>query len=720
MDTCRSFALAGVLWFALIAAVSVPTAASAAQAPAAAGLRAQVAALQSENRGLKAQIASANRNLGGRGTLAHRVRILGRRLGGDGSAIQRALDAQRLVGGTGDLAKRATSLGADLGGSGSARKRARAIEAILDGSGTLAQRAQSVAQDAANSTDSSAVSALTTQNQALTAQNQALTKDGEALGARVKALATNSDALQREVTAAKTTIGGTGELSDRLGALVTLAGGSDSLTDALTAVDQTLGGGGNLTTGSDDYVAAAGATAATIVNAQSRIGGSGTLTTRLDAVDAALGSSGTVVERLTSLSDSILTAPTGVLETDLTSARELIGTPAATLQADLDVIGQALDGTDPTAGAPIGDTLAGQVSSVQAGASDLGSAVSTVRTALGGVDVSISGKVSSLNTRLGGTGSAAGRTSAIHNALVTTPGETLSEDLAAVRNTLVSSPGTTLQGDVSSLALLLNGTSNGSTLQARIGYPTLGGNQSDLTTVIGTNGSNLAAQVGDPGGSFANVSAMIGTSDAASLAEGLGNGGVGTSSINALLGGSAATSPYRNIVGSSGILSSIDGTTTDSGTIAAKLNAQTATINADATQLNTSIGNVAARIGHSGTLAARIGSPTVNGTTSSLSAAIGGSGTTLAAQVGDPVTADSGLSQLIGATGATNDGAVFSGEGFNAFRNSPSLADQANAFLTLMDPVQWANPNATHLTFTVTTPPTTLGGFVGQASVVSE
>jgi hypothetical protein len=102
MDRSHSLARAGVLCFALTAAVAMPTAASAAT-----GSRDQVAALKKSNRALTAQIASA----------------------------------KRLVGGTGSLVKRSSALRARLGGSGSASARALAIEATLGGSGTLAQRA---------------------------------------------------------------------------------------------------------------------------------------------------------------------------------------------------------------------------------------------------------------------------------------------------------------------------------------------------------------------------------------------------------------------------------------------------------------------------------------------------------------------------------------------------------------------------------------------------
>jgi hypothetical protein len=338
-----------------------------------------------------------------------------------------------------------------------------------------------------------------------------------------------------------------------------------------------------------------------------------------------------------------------------------------------------------------------------------------LNTAVGGSDTDVYSNVSSLSSTLGGSGSVTARTGAIHDAILTTPGSTVSTDLATARNLMVSSTGVTMQADLSSLAQLLNGTSNGSTLEARIGSPTVNGNQASLATVIGTTGSDLATQLGDPGGTFADVSSMIGTSDAASLAEALGNSGDGSSTINALLGGSDTTSPYGKIVGANGILNSIDGTTTDSSNIAAKLSTQTARINSGATQLSSSINDVATAIGHTGTLAERIGAPTLNGNASSLSDVIGGSGTTLATQLGDPVTG-TGLSGKIAATGTSNAGGLFSDGPFSAFRESTSLVAQADAFVALMDPAAWVNSNATELTFSLANPPTSLGGLIEKAS----
>ena len=356
MHKCLSLALAGVLCFALTAAVAMPTAASAATR--ATGSRDEVAALKSANRALTAQIASANRSIGGRGTLARRVRTLRNRLGGVGT--RRSVfwtlsgwweEPAASPSGPGAAARCSAARAAPASGRWRSRRSLTAAGRWRSGRRPWRNRLQAP-RTAARCRPSQRrtrrsrrrIQAFTTQVQSLSTQNEALTH-AERWRSPRRTLRSGVNSPRQRPRSAEP-----GTLSDRLGALVTLVGGRDSLTDAITAVDDTLGGGGNLTTDSDNYVVAAGSTAATIVDAQSRIGGSGTLAERLDTVDSALGASGTIVARLTSLSDSILTAPTGdlaadvatlgdslltgptgVLQTDLTSARELIGDPAATL-----------------------------------------------------------------------------------------------------------------------------------------------------------------------------------------------------------------------------------------------------------------------------------------------------------------------------------------------------------------------------------------------------
>ena len=355
---------------------------------------------------------------------------------------------------------------------------------------------------------------------------------------------------------------------------------------------------------------------------------------------------------------------------------------------------------------------------------------------------------------------------------------------------------------------LLNGTATGSDVQSRIGSPVVNGVSSNLATVIGTGGADLAAQLGDPGGQ-PDIASMIGSTGAASLTDALGNTGSGNSSINALLGGSATNSLRGNIVGTSGILASIDGTTTDSGNITAKLAAQTGdvqdgasqlstaintvhsalgadssltsdadlygiltapqtggtsgliakisgsnsgtllgginsvagqldgsvavsgsvgnslagilagqigTVDGTATQLSAAIADVGSLIGGTGPLSDQIGSPTINGNPSNLATVIGGSGSSIATQLGDPVTANGGLSALINAPGASNPNNVFSTDALTTLVSATSLTGQTTAFLSLMNPNNWSNSFDSDLTFSLSNPPLNFGQLVGDAS----
>jgi fibronectin-binding autotransporter adhesin len=810
------------------------TSRAATVSPSVASLQRQVATLQSTNRVLTARIVNANQDIGGHGTLSQRIQDLTDTLGGRGSASQRAAGIGAILQGDGPLTHRAQQ----LAGTSSA-----------DSSEIAGLTTQNHGLTAQTQTLTSQNQGLTAQTQTLMAQNQGLTAQTQTLAAQNQDLTTQNATLAGQIDTASTTVGGTGALPDRLDALANLVGGTGPLTDAVTAADQTLGGGGNLTTDSNNYVAAAGSSAATIVDAETTIGGSGTLATRLDTVDSALGASGTIIARLTGLSGSVLTTPTGdlttdvatldsslvtspghVLQTDLTSDRDLIGTPAATLQGDLNGVGQTVDGTAPTTGTPIISLLGNQIANVQGSASQLSSAITAADNAVGGSGSSIDANITSLNTTLGGSGTAVARTTAIQDSiranpgptvtgdissldssLLTSPTGTLSTDLATVRGMMVTSPGASAQADVSGLDQLINGTSFGSTLQARIGSPVVNGSASNLATVIGTSGSDLSAQLGDPGGQ-ADIASMIGSTNATSLTGALGNTSSGSSSINDLLGGNQANSLEGNIVGNNGILAAIDGTATDSGNITAKLSTQTglvaagqsqlstaintvrSTFGQDAsltsapdlmsiltapnsngtsgliakisgtnsgtllgsinsvatqldgstsmtgtagdsqtgilaaqiggiqngsTQLSTAIVDVGEQIGDSGPLAARIGNPTINGTSADLSSVIGGSGASIAAQLGDPVTATGGLSALIDASGASYSG-VFSPSALSALTGSTSLTDQTNAFLALMGPSAWLNSFDNNLTFSPgPQPPSTLGALVGDATSTS-
>ncbi|HCU06987.1 MAG TPA: hypothetical protein DIC42_05360, partial [Holosporales bacterium] len=83
----------------------------------------------------------------------------------------------------------------------------------------------------------------------------------------------------------------------------------------------------------------------------------------------------------------------------------------------------------------------------------------------------------------------------------------------------------------------------------------------------------------------------------------------------------------------------------------------------------------------------RIGSSTINGALSNLSAVIGGNGSSIAEQLGDPVTGTNGLASLIRNNGAPVN--TVNGFDCNSFDEATSINEQLAAFLAILS----ASPN---------------------------
>ena len=111
------------------------------------------------------------------------------------------------------------------------------------------------------------------------------------------------------------------------------------------------------------------------------------------------------------------------------------------------------------------------------------------------------------------------------------------------------------------------------------------------------------------------------------------------------------------------------------------------------------------------TTQSRVGIPTVNNIGSNLSAIIGGPGSNLASQLGDPVRGISGLSSLIKASSVRSSSSIFSTTALNNFRNANTLYDQHQCFLALFNSNNLLLSINT-LLFSLTTPPTSLADIV--------
>jgi len=131
-----------------------------------------------------------------------------------------------------------------------------------------------------------------------------------------------------------------------------------------------------------------------------------------------------------------------------------------------------------------------------------------------------------------------------------------------------------------------------------------------------------------------------------------------------------------------------------------------ATLEDDAQTLNTLLDGTAS----GSAVQARIGNPTVNSTSSNLTAVIGGEGD-IASCLGDPMLGDTGLSALITASNASNDHGIFND--LSSMQNATNISDQLSAFLALFGNL---SEGATSVTFDFSGGvPASLADFVSRA-----
>ncbi len=262
---------------------------------------------------------------------------------------------------------------------------------------------------------------------------------------------------------------------------------------------------------------------------------------------AVIGGSGAAISNAatnaTAIDAALLQSPTGVVSADLaTLAGEVVTTPSGVLETDIQAINSALDGI--AAGSTVQARISDVAGIVGGTASVLYDNVAAANTDLGGFGTTIArigspllgGSASSLAAVIGGTGTNLA-------AQLGDPG---------TGNTLIGNIGgstTSVQAALSDVAGIVGGTAS-----------VLYDNVAAANTALGGSGTTTTtARIGNLG-SATSLSAMIGVSGSASLAAALDNTNSGNSSIAAFLG-SSTTPLYSSIVGSSGILHQIDGTT---------------------------------------------------------------------------------------------------------------------------------------------------------------
>jgi hypothetical protein len=392
--------------------------------------------------------------------------------------------------------------------------------------------------------------------------------------------------------------------------------------------------------------------------------------------------------RLSTLNSTLVTAPTGVIATDLQRARNLLtDTPEATLEADIQSLNALLDGNT------LGSTLKARINALSA-------------------------------------------------LLLSTPGLVM-DDLATLRAWLVTTPGATLQDDIHTIAMLLVGNTNFAqsiftmmdslktsmennvsslptetsslTVQAPASADssggvniTLSGNIYNISAPIHitdgapfslTNGSNTLTLYNRSGSTINNLEKLInylnslhpvGSKISTNLSDII-------STSKAQVGGTASSLTSRLSTIDRRILTTPTGVITTDLQTARNLLTDTpeATLEADIQSLNALLdGNASGS-----TLQARIGTPITNGASSSLVEMIrGDKATSVADALGDPMLGGSGLSALIkGADGSAvsnpNNLPDLDPTGFDGATN---FKDQLTQFLNIFNSGSYVIPQGNY------------------------
>lgn len=516
-----------------------------------------------------------------------------------------------------------------------------------------------------------------------------------------------------------------------------------ALKSAVAGVQNTIDGSttgsvsSKLLTASNLVVASGSRTnlVADMTSAISNLGGSGTLGARITALASKLliAPSGNISTDIGTLQALLTGTPAASLQGDIRNVNTAINGVAtgSTTLARVSTLTDAID-----SGATNISAAVTGVTSALGNSGDLADRVANLIALIKTSAPSLNSAVTDVATLLGSTGTLADRVNSLLDNVLITPTGTLSTDLSTLRGLLVTTPASTAQSDIQTIATKLNGTASGGTIEGRIGSATLNTVASNISAVLGNTGTSLAQQLGDPGADYTNISSyldssgssnsivtqiqnvltkLVGTTVSAqslltlignpkrpvpsghpsfplqdtNIGSLLGTGyplatSIGTPpsylapSISAMLGGSSSTLVGRiqgllNII----LVTPSEVVRNDLATFAnLMVDTPGSSLEGNLRDLNSLLNGDPT----TGTMQSRIGSPTANSSLSSLSAIIGGSSSTLAEKLGDPVGGTTGLSGLIKAGSASCSTLDCSN-----FNNSTDLNGQITAFINTMN-----------------------------------
>ena len=404
----------------------------------------------------------------------------------------------------------------------------------------------------------------------------------------------------------------------------------------------------------------------------------------LNKLDATTVDSGNITSRLASQIEKIDSSATQ-LSTAITNVKSLIGGN----MSDLDLVARI---GNPGDSKTIIGNIGGSASNVQ----DSLNSVSTVLFGNSNFNSSLLSQTTAVST-------------AIDNGLNSLPGSAIFATVSAINDdgsggvdlTIVSGLGSANGTYNLSAAAIADGITNGNLLTL-----TNGGNNLVLAN---RSGSTINSQ----SQALTYLSSMypINSQISAALSDKIVNG------LNRMLGATGSSTRARISAIDTTILQSPTGVvTTDLLTARALLVASPGSnLQEDSQTLNTLLNGAAS----GSTVQARIGTPQVNATNTNLASVIGSSSgdADLAMMLGDPVIADTGLSALIKASTTTNTNSIWTD--VSGFQNATTIYDQLNAFLALFNNHNWTNSSDISITFTCTTPPTNLAELINMATITS-
>lgn len=121
-----------------------------------------------------------------------------------------------------------------------------------------------------------------------------------------------------------------------------------------------------------------------------------------------------------------------------------------------------------------------------------------------------------LNVQIGGAASnIRAKVAAVDAAILVSPTGVVKDDLNTIASKLVSVPNSILETDIRDVNTIINGIPGSSTIQDRLGAPTINGVASNLSAVIGGAGGTIVSRLGDPVTGTSGLAGLIRNNGAA-------------------------------------------------------------------------------------------------------------------------------------------------------------------------------------------------------------